>query len=159
MESLLSLFLLFVAATTAMISYLLMPHIPVVVLTTAAAIVLAAGAWWHWSQFSVDYRTSTWQEQLRNYASYAVVLVVILVSYGFYIFAWKAGSVTQMVAQAQASIRETGRSVSEQAARAVTATSASLFSEPAPAVIPAKVATPAPVVAKPAAFSLANFLS
>jgi len=157
MESLLSIFLLFVAATTAMISYLLMPHIPVVVLTTAAAIVLAAGAWWHWSQFAIDYRTSTWQEQLRNYASYAVVLVVILVSYGFYIFAWKAGSVTQMMAQAQASIRESG----SQAARAMTATSASLFSEPVPAVIPAKVATvPVPVAAqKPAAFSLANFLS
>lgn len=156
MESLLSLFLLFVAATTAMISYLLMPHIPVVVLTTAAAIVLAAGAWWHWSQFAIDYRTSTWQEQLRNYASYAVVLAVILVSYGFYIFAWKAGSVTQLVAQTQTSIRESGRSITEQAARAVT----SLFSEPVPAVIPAKVATPAPVAApKPAGFSLANFLS
>jgi len=156
MESLLSLFLLFVAATTAMISYLLMPHIPVVVLTTAAAIVLAAGAWWHWSQFSVDYRTSTWQEQLRNYASYAVVLVVILVSYGFYIFAWKAGSVTQLVAQTQASIRESG----SQAARAVT----SLFSEPVPAKVatpvPVPVAAPAPVVpAKAATFSLANFLS
>ena len=145
MESLLNLFLLFIAATTAMITYLLMPHIPVVVLTTAAAIVLAAGAWWHWTQFSVDYRTSTWQEQLRNFASYAIVLVVILVSYGFYIFGWKGESLTKYVSQAQSSI-------SASASQALSSAS-TLFSEPAPVAEPVV----AQATAKP--FSLSNFLS
>lgn len=144
MESLLNLFLLFIAATTAMITYLLMPHIPVVVLTTASAIVLAAGLWWHWTQFSIDYRTSTWQEQLRNFGSYAIVLVVILVSYGFYIFAWKGDSLTKYVSQAQSSI-------SASATRSLSSATA-LFSEPASEPAPV-----APAAAKP--FSLSNFLS
>jgi len=151
MESLLNLFLLFIAATTAMITYLVMPHIPVVVLTTAAAIVLAAGAWWHWTQFAVDYRTSTWQEQLRNFASYAIVLVVILVSYGFYIFGWKGESLSKYVSQVQSSI-------SASATRALSSASVSastIFSEPAPA----PVAAQAPVAAPAKPFSLSNFLS
>jgi hypothetical protein len=152
MESLLNLFLLFVAATTAMITYLLMPHIPVVVLTTAAAIVLAAGLWWHWTQFAVDYRTSTWQEQLRNFASYAIVLVVILVSYGFYIFAWKGESVAQTQSSILSSVSQVTRTLSSATASASASVSA-LFSEPAAAQAP--VAAQAP--AKP--FSLSNFLS
>jgi hypothetical protein len=152
MESLLNLFLLFVAATTAMITYLLTPHIPVVVLTTAAAIVLAAGLWWHWTQFSVDYRTSTWQEQLRNFATYAIVLVVILVSYGFYIFAWKGESVAPTQSSILSSVSQATRALSSATASASASVSA-LFSEPAPVAAQA----PAPAAAKP--FSLSNFLS
>jgi hypothetical protein len=152
MESLLNLFLLFVAATTAMITYLLMPHIPVVVLTTAAAIVLAAGLWWHWTQFSVDYRTSTWQEQLRNFATYAIVLVVILVSYGFYIFAWKGESVASTQNSILSSVSQATRALSSATASASASVSA-LFSEPAP------VAAQAPVAAAAKPFSLSNFLS
>jgi hypothetical protein len=84
MDSLLSIFLLFIAGITALITYLIVPYVPIVTLVSAAAIVLAAGVWWHWTQFSVDYRASTWQEQLRNNASYAMVAIVILFSYAFY---------------------------------------------------------------------------
>ena len=155
MESLLNLFLLFIAATTAMITYLVMPHIPVVVLTTASAIVLAAGLWWHWTQFAIDYRTSTWQEQLRNFASYAIVLVVILVSYGFYVFAWKGESVAQPQSSMLSSVSQATRALASATASASASVSA-FFSEPA---APAPVAAPAPAPAAAKPFSLSNFLS
>ena len=135
MESLLSIFLLFIAAIAAILTYMIVPYVPVVTLVSAAAIVLAAGVWWHWTQFSVDYRTSTWQEQLRNYASYAMVLVVILLSYAFYVFAWSGSSIQEYAAQAKVAIRNAGRKATSQiiggTTRALTATSAALFSEAA----------------------------
>jgi hypothetical protein len=136
MESLLSIFLLFIAAITALLTYMIVPYVPVVTLVSAATIVLAAGVWWHWTQFSVDYRTSTWQEQLRNYASYAILLVVILLSYAFYVFAWSGSSLQDYAAQAQTAIRNAGRKATSQiiggTTRALTATSSALFSEAAP---------------------------
>lgn len=86
MDSLLSMFLLFVAAVASLLTYIVVPSLPVVALVFASAILLAAGVWWHWTQFAIDYRASTWQENLRNYASYALVAVVILVTYAFYVF-------------------------------------------------------------------------
>lgn len=88
MESLFTTFLIFLAAITALLTYLIIPRVPVVTLAMAAAVALAGGVWWHWTQFAVDYRTSTWQEQLRSYASWALLLVVILLSYAFYVFGW-----------------------------------------------------------------------
>jgi hypothetical protein len=136
MDSLFTTFLLFIAAITALISYLIIPHIPVVALMSAAAIALAAGVWWHWTQFSIEYRLSTWQEQLRNYASYAILLVVILLSYAFYIFGW--GGISGYVARAGSSIREVGRRATSQvvggvagASRALANTGSALFSESA----------------------------
>lgn len=92
MQSILTPFLLFLAAIVALLVYMFIPSIPNIALTTGAAILLAAGIWWHWAQFGVEYRTSTWQEQLRNYSSYVMVFVVILASYGFYVFAWQSDS-------------------------------------------------------------------
>ena len=136
MESLWSLFLLFVAALTALITYMTIPKVPVAILTAAAAVVLAGGLWWHWTQFADDYRTSTWQEQLRNYASYVIVFVVILISYAFYVFAWSGGTLEQLASQTVASVKEAGRTVtatiSQGVSRAATATSDTLFSEPSP---------------------------
>jgi hypothetical protein len=133
MDSLLSIFLLFIAAMTALLTYMFIPHVPVVALTSASAIALAAGVWWHWTQFSIDYRTSTWQEQLRNYASYAMVLLVILLSYGFYVFAYSGSTLEQYAASAQTAIREAGRKATSQiiggTTRALSATSTALFSE------------------------------
>lgn len=86
MDSILTTFLLFLAALTALLTYIIIPRVPVVALVSVASVGLAAGVWWHWTQFGVEYRMSTWQEQLRNYASYAMLLVVILLSYGFYVF-------------------------------------------------------------------------
>ena len=136
MDSLLSLFLLFIAAITALLTYMIVPFMPVSVLTSAAAIVLAAGVWWHWTQFSVDYRTSTWQEQLRNYASYALLAVVLLLSYAFYVFAYSGSSLQQYAAQATEAARNAGRKASAQilgsVSRAASATQSALFSEAVP---------------------------
>lgn len=109
MESIFTTFLLFLAALTALLTYLIVPYIPAVTLAMVAAVALAAGLWWHWTQFSIDYRLSTWQEQLRGYASYAILLVVILLSYGFYVFAWQGGDLQAWAIQAQESVRNVGR--------------------------------------------------
>ena len=141
MDSLFSMFLLFIAAITALLTYMIMPFVPVVTLISAAASALAAGIWWHWTQFSIDYRTSTWQEQLRNYASYALLLVVILLSYGFYVFAWSGSSLQDLASQAQVAVRNAGRNASSKvfssASRALTATQSALLSEAAPEPIAA----------------------
>ena len=133
MESLFSLFLLFVAALTAILTYMFVPYIPIVALIMAAAIALAAGVWWHWTQFAVDYRTSTWQEQLRNYASYVIILLVILLSYAFYVFAYSGSSLQEYAAQAAASIRDAGRRATSRvissSTRALSSASDALFSE------------------------------
>jgi hypothetical protein len=128
MESLFTVFLLFLAAITALISYLVIPYIPVVVLMTAAAVALAGGVWWHWTQFGVDYRTSTWQEQLRNYASYVMLLVVILLSYAFYVFAWGGSSLQDYATRAQGAIRNAGRKASSQLINSTSRASSALFS-------------------------------
>ena len=122
MDSLLSTFLLFIAAISALLTYLIIPRLPVVALAGAAAVALAAGVWWHWTQFSVDYRTSTWQEQLRYYASYVMVLVVILLSYAFYVFGWSG------VSSAVGSAADSVRNVSQRASRGLTAASNAVFS-------------------------------
>jgi len=153
MDSLLSIFLLFIAAITALLTYMIVPFMPISVLTSAAAIVLAAGVWWHWTQFSVDYRTSTWQEQLRNYASYALLLVVLLLSYAFYVFAYSGSSLQQYAAQASEAVRNAGRKASSQligsVSRAVNATQTALLSEAVPEV---------PAVPAPNRNRSANFL-
>jgi len=133
MDSLLSIFLLFIAGITALLTYMVVPFLPVVTLVTAAAIALAAGVWWHWTQFSVDYRTSTWQEQLKDYASYAMVFVVILLSYMFYVFVWDGSSFNEYAARAGSAVRNAGRKASSQivggTTRTASAVSNALFSE------------------------------
>jgi hypothetical protein len=136
MESLLTAFLLFLAALTALLTYMFVPKLPVIALSTAAAVVLAIGIWWHWSQFSIDYRLSTWQEALRNYASYVMVLVVILLSYAFYVFSWNGGTLQGLASQAASSVRDAGRRATARLAtsvsRAANAASNTLFSEVTP---------------------------
>lgn len=132
MESLFTTFLLFLAAITAIISYLVIPYIPVVVLMTAAAVALAGGVWWHWTQFGVDYRTSTWQEQLRNYASYVMLLVVILLSYAFYVFAWSGGSLQDYATRARNAGRKASTQLINSSTRGISAISNALFSPSSP---------------------------
>lgn len=122
MDGLASLFMLFVAAIMALLTYIVVPFTPITVLMIAAAAGLVGGLWWHWTQFSVDYRTSTWQEQLRNYASYVMVGVVIAVSYTFYVFGW--GGVSGYVTGAVSDIRSaTVGAISEVASNVGTAAS------------------------------------
>lgn len=141
MDSLLSIFLLFIAGITALLTYMVVPYIPVVVLIMAASIALAAGVWWHWTQFSTDYRTSTWQEQLRNYASYVILLVVILLSYAFYVFAWSGSSLQDYAARAGTAVRNAGRKATSQiiggTTRSLSALSDAAFSEATEAPAPA----------------------
>ena len=133
MDSLLSMFLLFIAGITALLTYLIIPRLPIVTLVAAAAIVLAAGVWWHWTQFSTDYRTSTWQEQLKDYASYTLVFVVILLSYMFYVFVWDGSSVREYASRAGSAVRNAGRKATSQivggTTRTASAVSNALFSE------------------------------
>lgn len=130
MDSLFSGFLLFLAAITALLTYMIIPRIPVIVLTSGAAIALAAGVWWHWSHFAIDYRTSTWQEQLRSYASWALVFVVILLSYAFYTFGWSASSLQDYASQAGQAIRSAGRAVSTRVSNVGTRASNMFASSP-----------------------------
>ena len=139
MESLLTAFLLFLAALTALLTYMYVPKMSVVALATGASVALAIGIWWHWTQFSTDYRLSTWQEALRNYASYVMVLVVILISYAFYVFSWNGGTLQGLAVQAASSVRDAGRKATARLAssvsRAASAASNTLFSEVEPEVI------------------------
>jgi hypothetical protein len=124
MESLFTTFLIFLAAITALLTYLIIPRVPVVTLAMAASVALAGGVWWHWTQFAVDYRTSTWQEQLRSYASWAFLLVIILLSYAFYVFGWSTGKVQEYVREPEAATRNIARTASSfmnSASRAVNA--------------------------------------
>lgn len=146
MDTVFSVFLLFIAAISAYISYLTIPDIPVVALMSAAAIALAVGVWWHWTQFSVDYRTSTWQEQLRSYGSYVMVVVVILLSYAFYIFTQSGGSVRQI----QETMRNTGRRATSGVARSLSSASNTLFSAAAAPVNFLKRTSPSALIPTPA---------
>jgi hypothetical protein len=130
MESLFSIFLLFVAAIVAVMTYVFVKSMSVVALTSAAAIALAAGVWWHWTQFSIDYRTSTWQEQLRNYASYVMVLVVVLLSYGFYVFAFSGSALQGYAASAINTVRDSAYTVTSTIAEGTTKVATNLISEP-----------------------------
>ena len=136
METLMTTFLLFLAAIVALLTYLIVPRVPVATLMSVAAVGLAIGVWWHWTQFSVDYRLSTWQEQLRNYGSIVMVLVVILLSYAFYVFAWSGSSLQDYASRAGSAVRNMGRRtmnrVSANVSRATSATSSALFSEAEP---------------------------
>lgn len=136
MESLLTLFLMFLAVLTGLLTYMFVPKMSVVTLATAAYIVLVIAIWWHWTQFSIDYRLSTWQEMLRSYASYVIVLVVILLSYAFYVFSWNGGTLQGLAQQAASSVREAGRKATTQlsasVSRAANVASNTLFSEVVP---------------------------
>ena len=94
-------FLLFIAGLTALVSYIFLPHIPAAALTLCAAVALVAGVWWHWTQFSEEYKHSTWQDQLRNYSGFVMVMVVLFCSYGFYAFASKDAVVQNVAAKSQ----------------------------------------------------------
>jgi len=129
MESLFSIFLLFVAAIVAILTYMYVPSMPIIALTTASAIALAAGIWWHWTQFSHDYRTSTWQEGFRNYASYVMVFAVIVLSYGFYVLVYSGSSLQTYAAQALTSAREVGTRVTSTIAAGTARAASALTSE------------------------------
>ncbi len=152
MDSLLTTFLLFLAAITAILSYLVLPRLSAATLVTVAALGLAAGVWWHWTQFGVEYRMSTWQEQLRHYASYTLLFVVILLSYAFYAFAWSGSTAQQYTEKVFSPIRNRNVRSSpvsasegeEEEEEIPWSPNLNLFSSAAPASASASPATEAP---------------
>ena len=130
MEPIFTLFLLFIAVISALLTYLVMPYIPITVLVMAAGVALAGGIWWHWTQFATEYRLSTWQEVLRNYASYALLLLAILLSYGFYTFVWvsNGGSFTAALSQVRGKFSEGIQRASNQASRSLSSAASALSS-------------------------------
>lgn len=129
MDSLFTTFLLFLAAIVAILTYMLIPMVSATAIVMTAAIALAVGVWWHWTQFAVDYRTATWPEQLRSYASYIVVLIVILVSYGVYAFASGGGSIQDVATKTTSAVRNAGKSATNATARTLSEASNTLFSQ------------------------------
>lgn len=131
MEPIFTLFLLFTAVIIALLSYLVIPYIPTSVLIIAAGVALAGGLWWHWTQFSVEYRMSTWQEMLRNYASYALILLAILLSYGFYAFVWvsNGGNIEAAFSQVRSRVSEGLRRGASQASRSLSSAASALTSD------------------------------
>lgn len=111
--------MLFVAAIVALLSYAILPMTPMTVLVLISALALAGGLWWHWTQFSVDYRTSTWQEQLRNYAAYVMVGLVVVASYTIYVFGW--GGVTSYVSETAGAVQNSFSAAAEATAASGTA--------------------------------------
>jgi hypothetical protein len=135
MDSIFTLFLLFIAAIVGLLTYLTIYNMDATLLMSVSAMALVIGAWWHWTQFSVDYRTSTWQEQLRSYASYVIVFVVILLSYAFYVFGWSGSSIQDYASQAQQAVRDTYTKTVEKARSAtsdVLSVGASAFESSSP---------------------------
>jgi len=110
-----SYFLLFIAIMTSLITYAIIPRVPVIALVSTASVMLAGGVWWHWMQFAVDYRNNTWMEQLRNYSAYVMVFFVILLSYGYYTFAiGSSSSSSANEGSLSASLSKSANAVMEQ---------------------------------------------
>ena len=153
MESLFTIFLLFVAAIVAILTYMYVPYMPIVALTSASAIALAAGMWWHWTQFAEDYERSTWPNQLRKYASYVMVAIVLLVSYGFYVLVYNGSSLQELASRTVSSARNAGSRATSAISSGVSRVQSALTEE-------ASAPAPAPYVNRNAGRNRsANFLS
>lgn len=102
--------LLVIAALTAGLSYILLPRAPAAAIVLCAAVALVVGVWWHWTQFSEEYRQSTWQYQLRNYAGFAMVLTVIVCAFGFYAMMANDTGIQRAAASSQSVLMSAGSS-------------------------------------------------
>lgn len=136
MDSLLSVFLMFLVAIMGLLTFLIVPHMPVMTLVTVCSVLLAVGIWWHWSQFSTEYRTSTWQAKLRDYASYVIVAVVILAVYVFYAYGWTGSSLQAYIrtttANAISSAQNAARRASARTQRSIASATNALIGEAGP---------------------------
>jgi len=117
---------IFLAYVVGQLTFFLVPSFPVSILAASSAVALVAILYWHWTQFSVEYRMSTWQEGLRNYASYFLIFIVILLSYGFYVFSANGGSVSEVLQKAQTTVRNVSRNTLNRSSRALNSVSESL---------------------------------
>ena len=130
---------IFLALIVGQITYFIVPSLPISILAAVSAVAIAAVLLWHWTQFSVEYRLSTWQEGLRNYASYILVFIVIILSYGYYVFSTSGGSLAAVAQQTQATIRNAGRNAMNKSSRVLSSIG---LQSSAPAPSPVMAPTP-----------------
>ncbi len=133
---------LFLAVIVGAVTYFVVPSVPITILAASSAVSLAAVLYWHWTQFSIEYRLSTWQDGLRNYASYILVFLVILFSYGFYVFSINGGSIPEIAKQTQTNIRNVGRNALSRISATMEPVVAAVSTSPAPAPAPAPYQNP-----------------
>jgi len=125
--------LLVIAVLTAGLSYILLPRVPAAALVLCAAVALVVGVWWHWTQFSEEYRQSTWQYQLRNYAGFAMVLTVLVCAFGFYAMMAKDTAIQRAASNSQNALLSVGASALNSLSdgfSAMTENTTALFSPP-----------------------------
>ena len=78
----------------ALIVFLVLPRLGAPILAGLSLVLLAYAINNHMQLFSSEYRYSTWQEQLKNYAPFVMIGVLILFSLGFmsYLFTGSGAS-------------------------------------------------------------------
>ena len=64
---------------------IVLPGFAVTALITGSVIMVALASYIHWHKFGVmEYERATWMDNLRKYASYVIILLILVGAYGFY---------------------------------------------------------------------------
>lgn len=88
MENIFSAFLIWVLVLAALMAYfVIVPAVTVIpsfVLSGIILAVLTASVYMHYSQFSTEYRLSTWQNNFKFYSSFTMLGLILIFSVGFY---------------------------------------------------------------------------
>ena len=67
------------------IAFFALPRLAPTILIGGSAVVLALALYLHYSRFGVmEYERSTWQYNIKQYGSWAIVGAILLGAYGFY---------------------------------------------------------------------------
>jgi uncharacterized membrane protein len=67
------------------IVFFVYPRVAMPILIGASGFMLAVAVYMHWKQFRVmEYERSTWQNNLRDFAPFVMIGVILLGAYGFY---------------------------------------------------------------------------
>ena len=80
----------------AFVVFFFLPRFAPLVLAVVSLVLLFGGVYQHYNQFSSEYRLSTWQFGLVNYAPYILLggLLFSIISYFVYIFPSRAANTT-----------------------------------------------------------------
>lgn len=89
-SAILNNFTLWVVALTSIVTVVvlipLVPVLPANLIMIICIIALIAGIYLHMNRFGTEYRMSTWQNNLQFYGSITLLVLVIILSLGFYFF-------------------------------------------------------------------------
>jgi len=67
------------------IAFLVLPTFAPMILVSGSAVMLVIAMYLHVHKFgAMEYRASTWQDNLRKYTSYVLVAAILMGAYGFY---------------------------------------------------------------------------